>query len=137
MADHNAESNPSAGRNVLGGPLIACCTDPVTGYYRDGYCRTGPGDMGVHTVCAVMTDEFLDFTVARGNDLVTPLPEFRFPGLKPGDAWCLCATRWKEAYDAGCAPPVKLQATHAGTLEFVSLDELKEHAVDDDADADA
>ncbi|MEG4500514.1 DUF2237 domain-containing protein [Microcoleus sp. F10-C6] len=116
--------------NVLGGKLETCCTSPMTGYYRDGKCNTGGGDFGVHTVCAQLTEEFLQFTKSNGNDLSTPVPEFNFPGLKPGDCWCLCASRWKEAMDAGCAPPVVLAATHALTLEYVSLDELKQHAAD-------
>lgn len=115
--------------NVLGGPLQACCFEPMTGFYRDGFCRTGPGDHGVHAVCAVMTEEFLEFSRSRGNDLITPRPEFQFPGLKPGDRWCLCASRWKEAYDAGCAPPVILEATHISALEFATLEELQEYAV--------
>lgn len=104
--------------------------DPATGFYRDGYCRTGPGDLGLHTVCAVMTSEFLEFSVSRGNDLVTPHPEWGFPGLAPGDRWCLCVSRWKEALDEGIAPPVILEATHASTVEFVSLEDLMAHAVD-------
>ncbi|MEG4837601.1 MULTISPECIES: DUF2237 domain-containing protein [unclassified Microcoleus] len=116
--------------NVLGGKLEICCTSPMTGYYRDGKCNTGGGDFGAHTVCAQLTEEFLQFTKSNGNDLSTPVPEFNFPGLKPGDCWCLCASRWKEAMDAGCAPLVVLGATHALTLEYVSLDELKQHAAD-------
>ncbi|MEG4502577.1 DUF2237 domain-containing protein [Microcoleus sp. F6_B4] len=116
--------------NVLGGKLETCCTSPMTGYYRDGKCNTGGGDFGVHTVCAQLTEEFLQFTKSNGNDLSTPVPEFNFPGLKPGDCWCLCASRWKEAMDAGVAPPVVLAATHALTLEYVSLNELKQHAAD-------
>jgi hypothetical protein len=112
-------------RNVIGGELQACCHQPLTGYYRDGYCHTGMGDHGVHTVCAVMTADFLAFSVSRGNDLVTPNSDYQFPGLKPGDRWCLCAARWKEAYDAGMAPPVVLEATHASTLEFATLEELE------------
>ena len=104
--------------------------DPATGFYRDGYCRTGPGDLGLHTVCAVMTSEFLEFSVSRGNDLVTPHPEWGFPGLAPGDRWCLCVSRWKEALDEGIAPPVILEATHASTVEFVSLEDLMAHAAD-------
>jgi uncharacterized protein len=121
--------------NVLGGKLETCCTSPMTGYYRDGKCNTGGGDLGAHTVCAQMTEEFLKFSKRRGNDLITPVPEFKFPGLKPGDCWCLCAPRWKEAMDAGCAPPVVLAATHVLTLEYVSLAELKEHAADSAADS--
>ena len=116
--------------NVVGGKLETCCTSPMTGYYRDGKCNTGGGDFGAHTVCAQLTEEFLQFTKSKGNDLRTPVPEFNFPGLKPGDCWCLCASRWKEAMDAGVAPPVVLAATHALTLEYVSLDELKQHAAD-------
>jgi hypothetical protein len=117
-------------RNVLGGPLATCCTAPLTGFYRDGSCHTGPQDIGTHVVCAQVTPEFLEFSVARGNDLVTPVPQFHFPGLNPGDKWCLCALRWKEALDAGVAPPVVLAATHEKALEFVSLEDLKRHAVD-------
>jgi uncharacterized protein (DUF2237 family) len=114
--------------NVLGGRLTPCCTDPMTGYYRDGYCRTGPGDVGLHTVCAVMTEDFLLFSKGRGNDLSTPNPDFGFPGLHPGDRWCLCVTRWKEALEAGLAPPVVLEATHSSALEFVDLADLQAHA---------
>ena len=116
------------GKNVLGGELKDCSHDPLTGWHRDGCCATGPGDAGVHTVCAVMTDEFLQFSKARGNDLTTPMPRHLFPGLTAGDKWCLCAARWKEAYDAGKAPQVDLEATHMGTLEFAGLEELKEFA---------
>jgi Uncharacterized protein conserved in bacteria len=116
--------------NVLGGKLETCCTSPMTGYYRDGKCNTGGGDFGAHTVCVQLTAEFLQFTKRRGNDLSTPIPEFQFPGLKPGGCWCLCASRWKEAMDAGVAPPVVLAATHVLTLEYVSLAELKQHAAD-------
>ena len=115
-------------RNVLGVPLEICCEDPMTGYYRDGRCRTGHEDTGVHVVCARMTREFLEFSAARGNDLVTPLPRYGFPGLVPGDRWCLCAARWKEALEAGIAPPVILEATHVGALEYVSLADLLAHA---------
>jgi uncharacterized protein (DUF2237 family) len=117
--------------NVLGGFLDPCSMDPVTGFYRDGCCRTGAGDVGAHLVCAEMTERFLAFTKAQGNDLSTPVPAYRFPGLKPGDRWCLCASRWKEALDAGLAPPVLLRATHASALEYVSLAELQAHALDD------
>ncbi|MFW5661729.1 MAG: DUF2237 family protein [Oceanicaulis sp.] len=117
-------------RNVLGGTLQPCGRDPVTGYFRDGCCNTGPGDRGVHTVCAVMSEDFLAFTAARGNDLSTPRPDFHFPGLKPGDRWCLCAARWLEAFEAGCAPQVVLNACHARTLEIVPLEALTAHAVD-------
>ena len=114
--------------NVLGGKLECCCREPRTGFYRDGYCRTGPDDHGLHTVCAMMTEEFLRFSTAVGNDLVTPIPEFGFPGLISGDRWCLCVTRWQEAFEAGCAPPVVLAATHISALEFVSLEDLRAHA---------
>jgi len=113
--------------NVLGGRLESCCREPRTGFYRDGYCRTGPGDHGLHTVCAVMSEEFLRFSAMVGNDLSTPVPEFDFPGLKSGDRWCLCVTRWQEALEAGCAPAVVLAATHISALEFVSLEDLCAH----------
>lgn len=116
-------------RNVLGGPLATCSTRPLTGFTRNGCCETGPEDLGSHTVCAVMTEAFLAFTRAAGNDLSTPRPEFRFPGLKPGDRWCLCAGRWAEAHDAGQAPGVVLAATHEKALEVVPLEALKAHAV--------
>jgi uncharacterized protein (DUF2237 family) len=114
--------------NVLGGPLEACGTDPVTGFLRDGCCRPGPGDIGMHVVCAEMTAEFLAFTAARGNDLTTPVPEWDFPGLRPGDRWCVCASRWREALEAGVAPPVVLEATHISALEFLDLEDLQAHA---------
>ncbi|MBX9811418.1 MAG: DUF2237 domain-containing protein [Burkholderiales bacterium] len=117
-------------RNVLGEPLQVCCESPMTGFYRDGCCNTGPDDLGVHTVCTQVTEEFLAFSRVRGNDLTTPAPEYGFPGLKPGDRWCLCAARWKEALDAGVAPPVVLTATHEATLEYVPLEALKKHAID-------
>ena len=119
-------SSPS---NVLGGSLACCCREPMTGFYRDGYCRTGPGDHGMHTVCVVATEEFLRFSQAQGNDLSTPHLEFEFPGLEAGDRWCLCVTRWKDALDAGCAPAVILEATHISALEWVALEELRAHAV--------
>src|ERR1700742_391405 len=117
---------PSGPSNVLGEPLRPCCFEPVTGFYRDGYCRTGPGDVGLHTVCVEMTEEFLDFSRLRGNDLSTSAPEFGFPGLVAGDRWCLCVTRWTEALQAGMAPRVHLAASHISVLEFVDLDQLKE-----------
>jgi uncharacterized protein (DUF2237 family) len=116
--------------NVLGGPLELCCTDPLTGFYRDGACNTGSGDAGVHVVCAEMTVRFLAFSKATGNDLSTSVPEFGFEGLKPGDRWCLCVLRWNEAYDAGEAPLVLLASTHAMALEFVTLEALQEYAAD-------
>ena len=115
--------------NVFGDPIESCCTNPMTGWYRNGCCETGGDDHGVHTVCAVMTDEFLAFSKSRGNDLSTPMPQFNFPGLKAGDKWCLCAMRWQEALDHGMAPQVDLAATHMRTLEFVNLDDLKRFAI--------
>jgi glutathione peroxidase len=115
-------------KNVLGSKLEICCTKPMTGFFRDGYCSTNQFDHGTHVVCAIMTDEFLAFTKSRGNDLSTPSSASNFPGLKAGDLWCLCATRWKEAYDAGFAPGVKLEATNIKALELISLDSLKEKA---------
>jgi uncharacterized protein (DUF2237 family) len=115
--------------NVLGGELQGCCQNPVTGFYRDGYCRTGPGDHGLHTVCAQVTGEFLAFSVRQGNDLVTPRPEYDFPGLRAGDRWCVCVQRWHEALVAGCAPPVVLEACHISALEFVDLEALQAHAI--------
>lgn len=115
---------------MLGGLLGECSAKPLTGFYRDGCCNTGRDDHGVHSVCALMTQDFLEFSQARGNDLSTPMPDFGFPGLKPGDRWCLCAARWREALKAGCAPQVVLNATHERTLDYVSLEDLKKHAVD-------
>lgn len=115
-------------RNVLGEPLASCCTAPMTGFYRTGSCETEPEDRGVHVVCAEVTAAFLEFSRVRGNDLVTP--RSGFPGLKPGNRWCLCAARWREALDANVAPPVVLAATHAAALDEASLDELKRHALD-------
>jgi hypothetical protein len=116
--------------NVLGEPLASCSEEPKTGYFRDGCCNTDGGDLGRHVVCARVTREFLDYSRGQGNDLVTPRPEFDFPGLNPGDQWCLCAGRWLEALRAGVAPPVVLAATHAASLEVVELAELKRHALD-------
>ena len=121
---------PSAARNVLGEPLEICSFKPMTGFYRDGCCNTGPEDIGSHTVCAVMTADFLEFSKSRGNDLSTPLPEFGFPGLRPGDRWCLCAPRWQEALDANRAPRVVLRATHEGALAYCAFADLKRFAVD-------
>ena len=115
-------------RNVLGTPLEPCSFDPLTGFYRDGCCRTGRDDYGRHVVCVELTAEFLAFSKARGNDLSTPRPEFGFSGLKPGDAWCLCAARWLEAFHAGKAPPVVLEATHEKSLDIVPFELLKQHA---------
>lgn len=116
-------------KNVLGSELKTCCTSPMTGFYRDGICQTGSQDRGVHVVCAQLTEAFLSYTKAQGNDLSTPRPEHNFPGLKPGDKWCLCAARWKEALDDGVAPPVVLKSTHQAALKHVSLEELKEFSV--------
>lgn len=118
----------SMAKNIFGEPLIPCSMDPVTGYYRDGCCETGTDDLGTHTVCAVMDEAFLTYTKSRGNDLSTPIPAYDFPGLKPGDRWCLCASRWFEAYQAGKAPQVVLEATHEKTLSFIHLDELVKFA---------
>ena len=115
--------------NVLGQELLPCSNAPLTGFFRNGCCETGPDDLGLHTVCAVMTAEFLDFSQRAGNDLSTPRPDLHFPGLKPGDRWCLCAPRWKEALDAGAAPGVVLEATHEETLAIVTLDVLRAYAV--------
>jgi uncharacterized protein (DUF2237 family) len=123
-------ANTAAGeRNVLGGVLGVCSRQPLTGFTRTGCCTTGPEDLGSHTVCAVVTAEFLAFSKSRGNDLSTPRPEWAFPGLKPGDRWCLCAARWLEAYEAGAAPKVNLQATHERALDIVPLEALEEHAL--------
>lgn len=115
--------------NVLGGPLIPCSVAPMTGFFRDGCCNTCEEDAGSHTICTEVTARFLAFSMQAGNDLSTPRPEYQFPGLKPGDRWCVCAARWKQAYDAGCAAPVVLRATHERALEVVTLDQLKEHAI--------
>jgi uncharacterized protein (DUF2237 family) len=117
-------------RNVLGGPLANCSTQPMTGFFRTGCCETSPEDVGRHTVCAQLTAEFLSFSQEMGNDLSTPVPAFGFPGLKPGDRWCICVARWQEALEAGVAPPVVLAATHESVLEVVSLDDLRAHAVE-------
>ncbi len=126
MRERVGEQGP---RNVLGQPLESCSREPLTGFYRDGCCNTGPDDLGLHVVCAELTADFLDFSAARGNDLQTPRPELGFRGLRPGDRWCLCAARWQEALEAGVAPPVDLGATHEGALEVVSLEELLRHAL--------
>ena len=116
--------------NVLGGPLQSCSTEPLTGFFRDGCCNTSAQDFGVHTVCSQVTEQFLSYSKAQGNDLSTPRPEFGFDGLKPGDRWCLCAPRWKEAYEDGMAPKVVLEATHIRTLDYVDLEILRAHAVE-------
>lgn len=117
-------------RNVLGGPLLACSYAPLTGFFRTGCCDTGPEDVGRHLICTKVTAEFLAFSRRVGNDLSTPRPDFRFAGLKPGDRWCLCALRWKQAFEAGVAPPVVLSATHEAALKIVDLETLRAHAVD-------
>lgn len=114
--------------NVLGSPLEPCSTDPLTGFYRDGCCNTGPEDLGAHVVCVRVTEEFLDFSKGRGNDLSTPQPALGFRGLEPGDRWCVCADRWQEALEAGMAPEVVLEATHIRALEWASLEDLRRHA---------
>jgi len=123
---------PQPGRrpaiNVLGGPLRPCSSEPLTGFYRDACCNTGEEDRGLHTVCAIMTEEFLTFSRSAGNDLSTPMPDYGFPGLRPGDRWCLCAARWKEALDAGYPPYVVLESTHAATLQIVTLAALRRYA---------
>lgn len=116
-------------KNVLGSQLQSCCTSPMTGFYRDGICQTGPQDRGVHVVCAQLTEGFLSYTKAQGNDLSTPRPEYSFSGLNPGDKWCLCAARWKEALDDGVAPPVDLAATHEAALNYVSLTDLEANSI--------
>lgn len=116
-------------KNVLGTEIQPCSMKPLTGFYRNGCCDTGPGDLGVHVVCVEATAEFLEFSKRAGNDLSTPVPEYRFPGVQPGDRWCLCAQRWQEAFEAGVAPPVVLESTHILALEYCDLDDLKKHAV--------
>mgnify|MGYP000088414434 CR=1 FL=1 len=123
------ESQGNHSKNVHGGRLEPCCFEPGTGYYRDGFCRTGRFDSGRHTVCAKVTEEFLRFTASRGNDLSTPHPELGFPGLEPGDRWCLCAFRWKEAWEAGVAPPVFLDSCHEEALKVVPIEALEDHVV--------
>jgi uncharacterized protein len=127
---NNGHGRRPAARNVLGEPLEICSIQPMTGFYRDGCCNTGREDVGSHTICVVMTSAFLDFSKSRGNDLSTPVPEFGFPGLKPGDRWCLCAPRWQEAFEANQAPRVVLRATHEAALAHCSLADLKRFAMD-------
>jgi uncharacterized protein len=128
MSITNGNGHYPKPKNVLGGGLKSCCTDPLTGFYRDGYCRTGADDHGRHTVCILATDEFLAYSKSVGNDLSTPMPRFDFPGVKDGDKWCLCVTRWQQAFEDGMAPQVDLEATHESALEVVRLDDLKNHA---------
>ena len=116
-------------KNIFGEPLKSCCTSPLTGYFRDGFCRTDKSDFGSHTVCVVVTEEFLEFSKRKGNDLITPNPIYSFPGLKEGDKWCLCALRWKEAYEAGCAPKVELESTDEKALRFIKMEDLISCAV--------
>lgn len=120
----------TSAKNVLGEELKICCQSPMTGFYRTGKCETGVPDRGVHIVCAQVTAEFLEFSKARGNDLSTPVPMYNFPGLKPGDCWCLCAARWQEALEAGIAPPIKLSATHEVMLKYFPLEVLQEHSLE-------
>ena len=117
--------------NVLGGEVQSCCQSPVTGFYRDGYCRTGPEDRGLHTVCCQVTQQFLEYALMRGNNLITPRPEYDFPGLVEGDRWCVCVRTWAEAFEADCASPVVLESCHISVLEFVDLESLQAHAVKD------
>jgi len=117
-------------RNVVGGELLECSAEPLTGFFRDGCCATGPEDVGSHTVCAIVTEEFLSFSRRVGNDLATPQPQLGFPGLRPGDRWCLCAARWLEAHESGCAPPVVLAATHERALELIEIDTLLAYAIE-------
>src|SRR4028119_58039 len=127
MSITNGNGHRPKPKNVLGGELKMCCTNPLTGFYRDGFCKTGADDRGSHTICIVATDEFLAFSKSRGNDLSTPRPEYNFPGLKAGDKWCLVALRWQEALDAGMAPDVVLEATNENALQFVRLEDLREY----------
>jgi uncharacterized protein len=128
-ASENVNNVSSRPKNVLGTELQCCCTAPRTGFYRDGFCQTGPMDHGSHTVCAEVTQEFLEFSRSRGNDLSTPMPHYEFPGLKPGDKWCLCVSRWREALEAGCAPKIVLEACHEKALEVVKLGDLSQYAI--------
>lgn len=124
----NARVSREMDENVVGGQLLPCSREPLTGFYRDGCCATGPEDAGGHTVCAIVTAEFLEFSAGVGNDLATPRPQWGFPGLSPGDRWCVCASRWLEAHEAGCAPPVVLGATHKRALDLIAADDLLAHA---------
>lgn len=129
LDNESKTSKMTKSKNVLGTALKSCCFDPMTGFYRDGFCQTGPTDYGTHVVCARMTEAFLTYTKNKGNDLSTPLPMYNFPGLKPGDQWCLCVSRWREAMVAGVAPPVILQATHERALDVVTMEDLKKYAI--------
>ena len=130
MSVTNGNGHYPKPRNVLGGELQPCCKDPMTGFYRDGYCRTGPDDLGRHTICILATDEFLEYSRSVGNDLSTPMPQYAFPGLKAGDKWCLVAMRWQQALEDGMAPHVVLDATHESALEIVKIEDLKLYAVE-------
>lgn len=123
-------ANSPPARNVFNEPIVPCSFDPLTGFFRDGCCKTCDEDLGLHVVCAVMTEEFLIFSAERGNDLLTPAPDGSFPGLRPGDQWCLCALRWHEAYVAGVAPPVVLESTNFGVLDYIPLDVLRRFSID-------
>lgn len=123
-------ANSPPARNVFSEPIVPCSFDPLTGFFRDGCCKTNDEDIGLHVVCAVMTEEFLAFSAEQGNDLMTPVPEHDFPGLRPGDQWCLCALRWHEAYAAGVAPPVVLESTNFGVLDYIPLDVLRRFSAD-------
>jgi len=126
-----------ADRNVIGGSLLECSAEPLTGFFRDGCCATGPEDVGSHTVCTILTEQFLSFSRQVGNDLSTPQPQFGFPGLRPGDRWCVCAARWLEAHESGCAPPVLLAATHERALELIEIDTLLAYAIEPERDAES
>jgi uncharacterized protein (DUF2237 family) len=130
MSITNGNGHYPKPKNVLGTELKSCCTDPMTGFYRDGYCRTGADDAGRHTVCVLATDEFLAYSKSAGNDLSTPMPQYAFPGVKAGDRWCLCVTRWQQALEAGMAPQVDLEATHESALDVVDLADLKQYAAE-------
>ena len=132
MSSTNGNGHHPKPKNVLGGELQSCCTDPMTGFYRDGYCKTGPDDTGRHTICIVATDEFLAYSKSVGNDLSTPMPQYAFPGLKEGDKWCLVAMRWQQALEADMAPNIVLAATHESALQFAKLSDLKKYAIDED-----
>lgn len=121
--------NTQKAKNILGSDLELCCTDPVTGFFRDGFCNTNLVDLGTHVICAVVTQEFLDYTKSKGNDLSSPAPQYDFPGLKEGDGWCLCALRWKEAHEAGVAPPIKPKSTHEKCLEIIDKDILEKYYI--------
>ena len=131
MSITNGNGHKPKPKNVLGGELKCCCLKPLTGFYRDGFCKTGAEDRGSHTVCIRVTDDFLEFSKSRGNDLSTPRPEFQFPGLVDGDKWCLVAMRWQEAFEANAAPEVVLEATHEAALQYVSLEDLQNHQFED------